>query len=41
MMAYLEQHAVAGKLNDAVNALARARPDDPMAFLAEALKPGQ
>jgi glycyl-tRNA synthetase len=37
MLAYLAQHGVAGKLNDAVNALAAAKPDDPMAFLVAQL----
>ena len=37
MLAYLGRHGVANKLNAAVNALAAARPDDPMAFLVAQL----
>ena len=38
MLSYLAEHDVAGKLNAAVNALAAAKPSDPMAFLVDKLK---
>ena len=37
MLSYLKEHGVTAKLNAAVNELAKARPADPMAFLAELL----
>lgn len=38
MLRYLSEHGVAAKLNEAVNALGKARPADPMAFLVEQLQ---
>uniref|UniRef100_A0A7S4C2F7 asparagine--tRNA ligase n=1 Tax=Chrysotila carterae TaxID=13221 RepID=A0A7S4C2F7_CHRCT len=35
--AYLEKHKVAAMLNDAVNELVVAKPDDPISFLVDAL----
>ena len=37
MISYLGRHGVTQKLNAAVNALAAAQPDDPMAFLVSQL----
>ena len=37
MLEYLSQHGVTAKLNAAVNQLAKERPADPMAFLANLL----
>ena len=38
MMAYLRAHNITPKLNAAVNELAKAKPDDPMAALIELLQ---
>ena len=38
MIEYLHKHGIAAKLNDAVNALGAAQPDDPVAFLVQHLQ---
>ena len=38
MLTYLNSHGVTAKLNAAVNALAKAKPSDPMAFLIAELQ---
>ncbi|KAL1523968.1 hypothetical protein AB1Y20_018884 [Prymnesium parvum] len=38
MLRYLSEHGITSKLNEAVNALAKARPADPIAFLVEQLQ---